>query len=227
MTVYARSDVAAVSISTEHGGCGESHSRPVIEGAPAKVWALTCHGGCEDHLRGDPLWAGSIHTIPETPDETAIRLDVEKRGQAELAISNTESLAAIAGLASHLPTALAQALTQALGQVSVTAAPVSMAHLCRNGHSNGPAAKFCGECGADMSDAANKKPVAALAGAEDSSPAETEEPVTPAESEPEAGTDDLDELTYTQLKEIAKKDGLEIAPSKVAQLEIIKKARTN
>jgi len=225
MTVYARSDVAAVSISTEHGGCGESHSRPVIEGAPAKVWALTCHGGCEDHLRNDPLWAGSIHTIPETPDETAIRLDVEKRGQAELAISNTESLAAIAGLASHLPTALAQALTQALGQVGA-AAPVGMAHLCRNGHSNGATVKFCGECGADMSDAANKKPVAALAGAESSSPAETEEPVTPAESGPETGISDLDELTYTQLKEIAKNEGLEIAPSKAKQLEIIKKART-
>lgn len=223
MTVYARSDVAAVSISIEHGGCGESHSRPVIEGAPAKVWALTCHGGCEDHLRNDPLWAGTIHTIPETPDETAIRLDVEKRGQAELAISNTESLAAIAGLAHQLPTALSAALIQALGAVG--AAPPALAHLCRNGHSNAASVKFCGECGADMQDAANKKPVAALDAPESSSPVETEEPVTPVESEPEAVTEPpLDDLTYTQLKDIAKARKLEIAPSKAKQLEILKNA---
>jgi hypothetical protein len=222
MTVYARSDVAAVSISTSHGGCGESHTRPVVEGAPVKLWALTCHGGCEDHLRNDPLWAGTAHTVPETPDEVSIRTDVEKRGQAEQQTSILDALNKLSALGA-LPTVLAQVLS---GHTASVAAAAPITRLCRNGHPNGEHGKFCGECGADMMDAANKKPVAALEGVEAAAPAETGVPVTSADAQPETGTDDLDELTYTQLKEIAKNLNLEIAKSRVEQLEIIKKART-
>lgn len=222
MTVYARSDVAAVSISPEHGGCGESHSRPVVEGAPVKLWALTCHGGCEDVLRNDSLWAGTAHTVPETPDEEAIRLDVEKRGQAEQQTSIMDALNKLSALGA-LPTVLAQVLS---GHNAAIATGTPITRLCRNGHPNGEHGKFCGECGADMTDAVNKKPVAALSGPEGTAEAETGETDTPTSNLAETVTDDLDGLTYTQLKEIAKNLNLEIAKSRVEQLEIIKKART-
>ena len=96
MPVYARSDVAAVTISSHHGGCGDVHSRPVIEGAPVKVWALTCHNGCEDVLRNDSLWSATIHQIPETPDEQAHRENVEKRGAVEQHQTTAEALTQLA-----------------------------------------------------------------------------------------------------------------------------------
>lgn len=222
MTVYARSDVAAVSISPEHGGCGESHSRPVVEGAPVKLWALTCHGGCEDVLRNDSLWAGTPHTVPETPDEEAIRADVEKRGQAEQQTSIMDALNKLSALGA-LPTVLAQVLS---GHNAAIATGTPITRLCRNGHPNGEHGKFCGECGADMKDAVNKQPVAALDAPEGPAPAETGVSDPQPETQAETVTSDLDELTYVQLKEIAKNEGLEIARSKAEQLDIIKKART-
>ena len=52
MVLYARSDVMGVSIAAENGGCGSFHGRPVIKGAPVKVFQLTCPP-CESYLRGD------------------------------------------------------------------------------------------------------------------------------------------------------------------------------
>lgn len=222
MTVYARSDVAAVSISPEHGGCGESHSRPVVEGAPVKLWALTCHGGCEDVLRNDSLWAGTPHTVPETPDEEAIRADVEKRGQAEQQTSIMDALNKLSALGA-LPTVLAQVLS---GHNAAIATGTPITRLCRNGHPNGEHGKFCGECGADMKDAVNKQPVAALDAPEEPASAGTGVSDPQPETQAETVTSDLDELTYVQLKELAKNEGLEIARSKAEQLDIIKKART-
>lgn len=112
MTVYARNDVCAVSISPTHGGCGMTHSRPVEEGAPVKHWALTCHGGCEDYLRHDPLWASTPQNIPETQDETDIRLDVEKRNQIEQAARNVQALENLGQLPEALAAALAKFATQ-------------------------------------------------------------------------------------------------------------------
>lgn len=82
MTVYARSDVMSVALSYAHGGCGEVHTRPVVNGAPAKYWALTCPQ-CEDHLRSDPLWASHESKIPETRDEQLAREELEKRSQVD------------------------------------------------------------------------------------------------------------------------------------------------
>lgn len=81
MTVYARSDVMSVTLSKDHGGCGAVHSRPVTHGAPSRVWALDCPGGCEDHLRSDPKWSASPMEVPETPDETRGREEADKRGE--------------------------------------------------------------------------------------------------------------------------------------------------
>jgi hypothetical protein len=225
MTVFARSDVAAVSISVDHGGCGQSHSRPVVEGSPVKLWALTCHGGCEDVLRGDNHWAGTPHTIPETPDEVAIRMDVEKRGQADQQTSIMDALNKLSALGA-LPTVLAQVLS---GRTAELGSPSPITQLCRNGHPNQESVKFCGECGADMGDAANKRPVAALSAPEELAPVETGETVTPAETEPEAVTEDLggdlEGKPLAELRAIARATGAEIANSKKEQIANIVKAR--
>lgn len=227
MTVYARSDIAAVNISTTHGGCGETHSRPAPGGIPAKIWSLTCHGGCEDALRSDAHWAGTPHTIPETPDEVAIRTDVEKRGQVEQQTSMAQALNDLAKLG-----ALPSVLAQLMGHLNPGADKVEAATLeqelqvCRNGHMNQHHVKFCGECGADMQDAVNKQPIAALSAPETVSAVGDGETDPAAETQAETADEDLDDLSYTQLKEIAKAEGLAIVPSRAGQLDIVKKAHT-
>jgi hypothetical protein len=79
MRLYARSDVMAVAIPADGGGCGLTHSRPVLEGAPAKLWPLDCPA-CSAALKGDPLWAADRLKIPLTPDEESIAEDMEKKG---------------------------------------------------------------------------------------------------------------------------------------------------
>lgn len=227
MTVYARSDVAAVNISVNHGGCGETHSRPVVAGAPARLWALSCEGGCEDVLRNDSHWAGTPHTVPETPDEIAIRLDVEKKNQLELQLGNAHALAELAKLG-ELPTAMAQALAAAFSPLlgAATTQP-AIAHLCRNGHSNVASTKFCGECGANMLDAVNKQPVAALSGSEKPDSVELGVTVTPAEMQAETVTEDLEGKSLVELREIAREVGAEIARTKAEQIENIKRTRAH
>jgi hypothetical protein len=51
MTLYARGDLTCIAVSVQSGGCGETHSRPVIDGAPVKIWELTC-AKCEHVLNG-------------------------------------------------------------------------------------------------------------------------------------------------------------------------------
>lgn len=160
MTVYARSDVSAVTISRDHGGCGEVHSRPVVAGAPARMWALTCHAGCENHLRSDPLWASTPETIPETPDETAIRTDAERRGQVEQQASTVKALNDLAKLG-DLPNAIAR-LAEFMAGNAPQALTQQVLQLCRSGHQNPQGTKFCGECGADMNAAVNTPPAAPL-----------------------------------------------------------------
>lgn len=221
MTVYARSDVAAVTISSDHGGCGTVHSRPVVEGAPVKIWALTCHDGCEDYLRNDSLWSGTAHTIPETPDEIAIRADVEKRGQAEQQTSIMDALNKLSALGA-LPTVLAQILS---GHTAAVAAGTPITRLCRNGHPNGENGKFCGECGANMMDAVNKQPVAALSVPETIVLGEDGVIITPTESQAETVTEALEGKSLAELREIAREVGAEIARSKAEQIDNILKTR--
>jgi len=121
MTVWARNDVCATAISLEHGGCGKLHTRPVVQGAPVKHWALNCPGGCEDFLRSDPLWAGTPQAVPETPDEVVIREDVEKRGAHDQAASTAAALTELAKLG-NLPEIL-MALLANMQQNQALAAP--------------------------------------------------------------------------------------------------------
>jgi hypothetical protein len=124
MTVYARRDICCVAISESHGGCGSVHTRPAPGGAPAPIWALTCHGGCEDFLRHDPLWSPTAHGIPETPDEVVTREDVEKRGQIDQAASVAQALQRLASLG-DLPAALREVLIGVLSVQQSQALPVA------------------------------------------------------------------------------------------------------
>src|SRR5260370_42518989 len=67
-TLYARSDLVHIMIPAETGGCGSGHSRPVIGGAPARMWQLDCPR-CTVFLKGDALWSSNPAKIPLTPDE--------------------------------------------------------------------------------------------------------------------------------------------------------------
>jgi hypothetical protein len=99
MAVYARGDTVSVGIPVEDGGCGVSHTRPVVNGAPAKIWKLTCPQ-CEQEIRRDiarstyktmingkwvtvnnGLWSESQLHIPLTPDEAEVAEAMEKSGQ--------------------------------------------------------------------------------------------------------------------------------------------------
>jgi hypothetical protein len=192
MTVYGRSDLCYVAISKDHGGCGEGHARPVVHGAPAAIWALTCHNGCEDFLRHDPLWSATAHGIPETPDEVVTREDVEKRGQIDQAASVAQALERLASLG-DLPAALRDVLIGVLGAQQSKAVE--------------PQARIIEE-----------RPAKAL---EDAAPADDpledpEPPETPADAFPE-----LESMSMSDLKAIAEARGLKTARSKADQIAII------
>jgi hypothetical protein len=149
MTLYARSDLAAVAVSPAHGGCGRSHSRPAPGGIPEKLWKLECSGGCEDHLRHSDQWSTTLSEIPETFDETKAREDFDKRGARDRDQVLALALAKLAGV--ELPESLLRPLTGNLPHIPVIAGTI----LCNDGHENAAGSKFCGECGAklDMRDA--------------------------------------------------------------------------
>ena len=143
MTVYAASSLDAVVLGPAHGGCSVLHSRPVENGAPVKLWALTCPQ-CEDHLRHDPLWSGTINELPETYDEQIDRERREKNASAE----QERALGNLPGnLAGALGPAFAAALVPVLAAMGVQ---VPQSVSCTAGHPNAAGVKFCGECGSPM-----------------------------------------------------------------------------
>ncbi len=149
MTVYARSDVMGVSISAEHGGCGQSHSRPVRDGAPDKVWALTCNDGCEDVLRNDPHWAGHPDDVPETPDEKMRRESATAAGRIDQQNATANALQELAKLG-DLPKALQQLTAVMTGGKLADGTEGSTTQECPNGHTVPLGPKFCPECGSSM-----------------------------------------------------------------------------
>jgi paraquat-inducible protein B len=99
MAVYARSDMMSVFVPAESGGCGQPHSRPVINGVPAKIWKLGC-SQCEKDIKADiarstyttyidgkkhvvnnGTWSESQLHVPLTPDESEVADAMEKSGQ--------------------------------------------------------------------------------------------------------------------------------------------------
>lgn len=171
MTLYARSDIVAVSVSPEaHGGCGKTHHRPASDGNPVPIWALDCLA-CEDFLRSghSDLWAASPAKIPESPDEIANREENDKRAARDQQQIMTAALAKIAGLpeaeramiltgvSAAPPRALESPVTCPGGHKSPAGSkfctecgrPVAALSvvLCPGGHANAPGSKFCTECG--------------------------------------------------------------------------------
>ena len=146
MSVYARSDLAAVTVSEAHGGCGQTHSRPAPGGIASAVWHLDC-AVCSDHLRHDPHWSVTAVDVPETYDETRARDDFDKRGAKDRDLLRDLALAKIAGL--DIPETLRR-------QLSGIPAHIPGELICPSGHPSAPGQKFCGECGSVMSAAVAK-----------------------------------------------------------------------
>lgn len=173
MSLYARSDVVSVTLSSESGGCGAVHSRPVNDGAPVPVWVLECPM-CEIELRRHPHFSATRSEIPETPDEERIRAEREKRGTIDRdnatanaldklgelpaalkqqALANAQTLDALARLGS-LPELMAGVFAQMRGLGSPQgAAGGSSAVSCERGHVNPSGARFCASCGVSLTEA--------------------------------------------------------------------------
>lgn len=180
MTIHARSDVAAVTISPAHGGCGDLHSRPVRDGAPVKLWSLDCPS-CEDVLRKDSHWSPTISGIPETPDELEYRTDQETKGRLDQQNQTAEALAKLASLG-DLPAAIAKLADMFSGNEPKRDHNVKHCSACNTDNSGN--ARFCAECGLNLA----VQPIATV--------------------EPPQSNLDLDSLTEDQLRLLAEERGL-------------------
>lgn len=249
MTVHARSDVAAVTISVAHGGCGEVHSRPVIDGAPVKLWSLTCDGGCENVLRSDPVWASEIADIPETPDEENRRKQQERLGQRDQASATAAALTELSKLG-DLPAALARLAEIMSGgpaqPQAVTLAAAEYTVKCVSGHAVASGAAFCSTCGVSMTTSVQgARPSGAIADEANLVPvvADTDQAMkltdtvgTVVVSAGDSGVivesdddedDDLDSdidfraMTVADLNAFARKVGAKVSRNKAAQIQLI------
>jgi hypothetical protein len=169
--LFARSDVCAVNIPVVSGGCGREggHSRPVINGAPVKVWKLECPE-CESVLKGDrkpkilkyqvnpqtgqavrqeriadasDLWSSTADTIPLTPDEERTNKTRTERGRMQ--IEMLQALAAIRATGINVPAEALYLLESELPEGVLKGTVV-----CANNHDVPAGLKFCGECGVSM-----------------------------------------------------------------------------
>jgi hypothetical protein len=171
MSLYARSDLMSVAVPATSGGCGQSHIRPVRNGAPEKEWELTCTP-CETYLRGDrkpkilkttpgdpklgipakqervadcdPHWSATPESVPLTPDET--RTNSVRTERATSQIQMIQALAALRSAGVDVPFE-----TQWLMERELPSHLVKGSALCSSGHDNIAGAKFCAECGISMS----------------------------------------------------------------------------
>jgi hypothetical protein len=148
MPLYSWSANVSTHVPVDAGGCGVTHSRPVVDGAPQYPWRLDCPP-CEDFLRvhNADQWSTTTTEIPETYDETRARESAEKSGKLD---RENQLAAAIIelGKLGQLPEALGQVLAPMLGApVAALAGKV----VCPAGHDNAAGLKFCGECGVSMS----------------------------------------------------------------------------
>lgn len=160
MALFARSDLAYLNVPAEIGGCGLPHSRPVEQGAPAKVWDLGCPP-CEDVKRrqNDPHWSATPEDVPLTFDQERAREKAEKSGKLDRENQLAAAIIELGKLGS-LPEALGRILAPALGAAQV---PSTLAGqmVCPSGHGNPPGQKFCGDCGQPMSQPAARAAITA------------------------------------------------------------------
>ncbi len=169
MVLYSRSDVCAISIPVQAGGCGAGHSRPVTRGVPAKIFKLDCPP-CEAYLRGDrkpkilkyhvnpqtgqavrqeriadsdPMWSSTPDSIPLTPDEERTNKTRTERGRMQ--IEMLQALAAIRATGINVPAEALYLLESELPEGVLKGTVV-----CAQGHDNAAGVKFCSECGTPM-----------------------------------------------------------------------------
>ena len=160
-----------VNISAESGGCGRTggHTRPVIKGAPVKIFKLECPL-CESVLRGDgkqkklvykidkatgqtvrqervpdasDQWSSTPDTIPLSPDEERTNTTRQERGRMQ--IEMIQALAAMRATGIQVPPEAMWLLEREIPE-GVLRGTV----LCANHHDNAAGVKFCGECGMSM-----------------------------------------------------------------------------
>ena len=167
--LYARSDVAGITVPIASGGCGIFHGRPVVKGAPVKTFRLDCPP-CESYLKGDrkpkilkyqinaqtgqavrqeriadadPMWSSTPDTIPQTPDEERTSKTRTERGRMQ--IEMLQALAAIRATGINVPAEALYLLESELPEGILKGTVV-----CANGHDSPAGLKFCGECGVSM-----------------------------------------------------------------------------
>jgi hypothetical protein len=125
MTLYSRADVSSVSVPVTSGGCGQTHSRPVLAGAPVQgSWPLNCVP-CENYLRADiarsggkkirtvnndfglkmqdrylGLWGTREEMVPETPDQEKQREFAEQETARHQASAQSETFTKIGNVLS-------------------------------------------------------------------------------------------------------------------------------
>jgi len=135
MTVYAPSDVRAITVPIQFGGCGEPHvSAELAEG---ERWALDCES-CGQALTRPPLsshgWAHSIDKVALTPDERRLLETQEKEGSAATALmvrqlGDTLAAAVRQGYLGHAAPAPAPPSTSELMSALKSLAPEDLAQL--------------------------------------------------------------------------------------------------
>lgn len=140
MSLYARADLASVTVSAAHGGCGQVHTRPAPGGNPVAVWKLDC-AACERHLHAEPLWAPTVSEIPETPDEKLTREDWDRRGVKDRDNVLAMALGKLAGV--ELPDTIRMPVAGQKPHLAAIAGKL----ICQEGHDCEPGSKFCAECG--------------------------------------------------------------------------------
>jgi hypothetical protein len=170
--LYARGDVMSIAIPSEHGGCNQQHSRPVIKGAPVKLWELDCPP-CERYLRGerkpqkliyetdpktgavlrqarvpdsDPMWSSTPDTIPLSPDQERTHHIKIERGEQQLRALESIATLAKAGIDFRNRPDVLFFLRENQLPEDILQGSV----LCVNDHPNASGTKFCGECGVSM-----------------------------------------------------------------------------
>ncbi len=227
MTVYSRSDLAAISISPAHGGCGDVHRRPAPGGNPVPIWQLTCFQ-CEDFLRFDPLWAPTATSVPETPDELQAREAAEGRTSREQLNTNVDALSRIGDALGLL------AQNQSNNQSPETAQLLAMltAVLAHNGITVPPQTAASEPEPVPVADDTTDAPPDALVGLHEALARESERHpgtmiVLPPESTADAaseyvGMPDLDAMGLPALNDYAKALGLAGRRSKADQIAAIR-----
>ena len=216
--LFARSDLASVTVSPAHGGCGTVHVRPAPGGNPDPMWKLDC-APCESHLRGDPLWSPTVSEIAESPDEESARVDAEKRGERAAQKSQADANAALAAANIRLADRLEQFVSAAAGSPPGVPA-IAGKMVCDAGHDCEPGLKFCGQCGIplraaaacacpDGHEVASGMRFCGECGRPVASAAPQEPEPAPAAIEPPAPVKRLEDMRAADLKALARERGVD------------------